>query len=148
MNNRKQITEKQIEILKNAGIPEMWNKNYAGEYVQIGKDLLVSLGGQGYMNESYKHISQIEKYWGGIINKCPFVASTFWHDKEVKEHEYYRYLEILEINIKENKDEFDIERFLSTFRELVKLHGDCDAKSVFAGCEIINKPKVKYCNNF
>lgn len=43
MNNRKQITEKQIEILKNAGIPEMWNKNYAGEFVQIGEDLLVSL---------------------------------------------------------------------------------------------------------
>ena len=46
------------------------------------------------------------------------------------------------------KDEFDIERFLNTFRELVKLHGDCDAKSVFVGCEIINKPKVKYCYNF
>lgn len=64
MNNRKQITEKQIDILKKAGIPEMWNKNYAGEYVQIGENILVSLGGQGHMDEKYNILSNTEKYWG------------------------------------------------------------------------------------
>ena len=111
-------------------------------------NILVSLGGQGYMNESFKHISQIEKYWGGIIDNFPFVAVTFWHDKELRENEYYRYLEILEVSIRENKDKVDIDKFLKLFCELVMLHGDCDSKSVFVGCEIINNPKVKYCYSF
>ncbi len=142
MNNRKQITEKQIDILKKAGIPEMWNKNYAGEYVQIGENILVSLGGQGHMDEKYNILSNTEKYWGGIIDNIPFIVTTFSYKETVEEDVYNLYIRIDVISVKTEK--IEVEQFLNEFRKLVIDYGMVLPRSRIASCTFVNKPQIEY----
>jgi hypothetical protein len=142
MNKRKPITKKQIEILKKAGIPEMWNKNYAGEYVQIGENYLVSLGGQGHMDEKYNILSNTEKYWGGIIDNIPFIVTTFSYNEAIGENVYNLYMKIDVISVK--AEQLDVEQFLNSFRKLVLDYGMVLPKSRIESCAFVNKPRIKY----
>lgn len=145
MNKRKKTTPEIINYLHNKNIPEMWNPGYSKCYVQINKDLLVNLGGQGYMNEQSKLLSEIEEYWGGVIDDIGFVVSLYKCDKEISDNHYIRNLHIVEFRV--DTDIVDEWWFTKRFSELILDYGLYPENRELDNCFIENKPKFKYVRN-
>lgn len=141
MNKRKKISKEQVIFLKNKGIPEMWDKNYAGEIVQIDEDLLVCLGGQGHMDKNFNNYSDIELFWGGVINDIPFVVTSFFYEEKIDDINFKLYLKILEFRVK--RIDIDKAYFIDRFRKMVLDFGMDLAKYEMKDCQIVNKPVFK-----
>lgn len=145
MNKRIKITPDIIAYLRCKKVPEMWNPNYSKCYAKIDNDLLVNLGGQGYMNEKNMPTSNIEEYWGGVIDDIPFVVALYFYDKEVSENHFIRYMSISEFRIRTEK--VDEMKFLKRFQELILDYGLYMIKRELDDCYIVGIPKFKYVIN-
>ena len=141
MNKRIPITNEHIKKLKELKIPEMWNPRYAGEIVQDGDDLFVSLGGQGHMDETFKEHSDIEYFCGGVIDGHPFVVNSFYYEKRIYDNEYILYMKIHEVRYRGT--DIDKSSFLRKFKKMIIDYGMVLNNSIRKDCCIINNPKFK-----
>ena len=102
-------------------------------------------GGHGYMNEKNMPTSNIEEYWGGVIDDIPFVVALYFYDKEVSENHFIRYMSISEFRIRAEK--VDEMKSLKRFQELILDYGLYMIKRELDDCYIVGIPKFKYVIN-
>ena len=140
MYKRTKITPLQIRFLRENGIRQMWGADYNGEIVQMDNDVLVCLGGQGRMDDSFKPYSEIELFWGGLINGTPFEVSFFYVERKIYDNDYILYVKIDRVHLKGNVDK---SYFLRRFREMIMVYETDEPKKIIKDCQIINKPKFE-----
>ena len=140
MYKRTKITPLQIRFLRENGIRQMWGADYNGEIVQMDNDVLVCLGGQGRMDDSFKPYSEIELFWGGLIKGIPFEVSSFYVERKIYDNDYILYVKIDRVHLKGNVDK---SYFLRRFREMIMVYETDEPKKIIKDCQIINKPKFE-----
>lgn len=140
MYKRTKITPLQIRFLRENGIRQMWGADYNGEIVQMDSDVLVCIGGQGRMDDSFKTYSEIELFWGGLIKGTPFEVSSFYVERKIYDNDYILYVKIDRVHLKGNVDK---SYFLRRFREMIMVYETDEPKKIIKDCQIINKPKFE-----